>query len=84
MVWLLGQVGTLAELHSESNAAKSPFRFCRQCREQDLQIYGMTYWHREHHLPGVDICPIHEIALEQVLRTRAYYTPNPPPHLTGS
>ncbi len=33
--------------------------FCPSCRENDLQHYGMTYWHRLHQLPVVFFCPQH-------------------------
>jgi hypothetical protein len=34
-------------------------RFCHDCVALDRQLYGEAYWHRNHHLPGVLICPIH-------------------------
>ncbi|WP_442867599.1 TniQ family protein [Castellaniella sp. S9] len=70
-------VYSFANFYSESTSASYPFKFCQYCREQDLLAYGMSYWHREHHLPGVDICPIHEVALCQVSWRQAYTTPNP-------
>lgn len=30
--------------------------FCRQCVRADCACYGESYWHREHHLPGVTCC----------------------------
>ena len=40
------------------------FRFCPLCVEDDRECYGETYWHRIHQVPGVDICSIHAVWLE--------------------
>jgi hypothetical protein len=34
-------------------------RFCPSCVTNDLKNYGEAYWHRKHHLPGVETCAIH-------------------------
>lgn len=39
-------------------------RHCPDCMEQDMKIYGETYWHRLHQLPGVAICPKHGIRIQ--------------------
>lgn len=39
------------------------FRFCPLCAERDRQIRGEFYWHRLHQIPGVEVCPIHNIFL---------------------
>lgn len=36
---------------------------CRQCLKEDLQRFGMPYWHREHQLPGNYWCRLHSTAL---------------------
>ena len=28
-------------------------RLCRACVKEDVNAFGMGYWHRAHHLPGV-------------------------------
>lgn len=33
--------------------------FCKKCRGDDMKLYGETYWHRSHQLPGVLVCPEH-------------------------
>lgn len=35
-------------------------RFCPQCAEQDISLYGEPYWHREHQIPGIKVCPHHK------------------------
>jgi hypothetical protein len=34
-------------------------KYCSLCLEEDLKIYGETYWHRSHQMPGVKICLTH-------------------------
>lgn len=34
-------------------------RYCPICAEADRQQYGETYWHRQHQLDHIDICPEH-------------------------
>lgn len=40
------------------------FRFCPECVLEDRNRNGETYWHRIHQLPGVLVCPIHSLLLE--------------------
>ena len=39
------------------------FRFCPECRSNDIEMYGVTYWRRLHQITGVIICPVHKCAL---------------------
>jgi len=39
-------------------------RYCPQCVKDDRDRLGETYWHRLHQVPGVEICPVHAIFLE--------------------
>lgn len=36
-------------------------RYCPACLEDDKKFMGESYWHRSHQLPGVLICPFHQI-----------------------
>lgn len=38
-------------------------RFCPHCIKADIDKYGTSYWHRIHHLPGVDHCIKHDVSL---------------------
>lgn len=38
-------------------------RFCPECAQEDQQKFGESYWHRLHQIPGVEICPQHQIRL---------------------
>ncbi|HWT02905.1 MAG TPA: TnsD family transposase [Pyrinomonadaceae bacterium] len=39
-------------------------RFCPVCRGEDQERFGETYWHRIHQIPGVLVCPAHEVFLQ--------------------
>ncbi len=39
-------------------------RFCHECAKEDREKYGETYWHREHQIPRVRVCPKHRTYLE--------------------
>lgn len=40
-------------------------RFCPTCVERDRANFHETYWHRVHQIPGVEVCPHHEVFLEE-------------------
>ncbi len=46
---------------------------CRRCVQEDLQRYGMPYWHREHQLPGNFWCFLHGSPLRYVEAGAALY-----------
>ena len=39
-------------------------RFCPQCAKEDREKKGETYWHREHQIPRIRVCPKHRLFLE--------------------
>lgn len=45
--------------------------YCPACARNDMEKYGETYIHREHHLDGVIICPHHGMLLKEYCRLRA-------------
>jgi hypothetical protein len=58
------QAAKIAQTHED---LRKFFRFCPACLEEDTQKYGEAYWHRIHQTPGVLICPIHGVALQDSL-----------------
>lgn len=40
-------------------------RFCPECVKEDPDQNRETYWRRLHQLPGVEVCPNHEVFLEE-------------------
>jgi hypothetical protein len=58
----------LANLISDKNISSgyTPIgtaRYCPHCIKEDINLYGTSYWHRVHHLPGVDHCIHHNFSL---------------------
>ena len=43
---------------------KRLLRYCPVCAKEDRERLGETYWHREHQIVHVDICPKHKCFLE--------------------
>ena len=52
---------------AEKNEARQFLRFCTQCLEEDFQRYGEAYWHCLHQVPGVLVCPVHSLILQESL-----------------
>ncbi len=40
-------------------------RYCPLCVQEDKEKFGECYWHREHQLSGVEVCPVHGMFLEK-------------------
>lgn len=61
-----GQVGYM---RSGVMASRIPtprrFRFCPVCAQEDERQLQETYWHRTHQVPGVEVCPTHEVFLNE-------------------
>jgi hypothetical protein len=38
-------------------------RFCPLCVQEDRKQFGECYWHRLHQVPGVEVCPTHQVAV---------------------
>jgi TniQ len=50
-------------------------RYCPQCIQTDRENVGECYWHRLHQVPGVEICQVHRIWLENsAVRARNKFT----------
>jgi hypothetical protein len=48
-----------------SNMQPHIWRWCSACISRDIEEYGLAYWHRTHQLPGVVICPLHGLSLNE-------------------
>jgi len=56
---IYGKTGIMAS----SIVANKYFKFCPLCNEEDKEKYGEIYWHRIHQIPGVLVCPKHQVML---------------------
>jgi hypothetical protein len=66
---MLGNNGPALHRRIGLTANRVPFRdrlrFCPLCAREDIDHFVKPYWHRLHQLPGVEICPRHEVFLEE-------------------
>jgi len=53
--------------------AAEPLRYCESCYRGEITENGFPYWHREHLLPSVFVCPYHEEPLKEVDLSRINY-----------
>lgn len=51
-------------------------KHCPECIKEDINSFGETYWHRIHQLPGVFICPTHQIPLVELRKKLYEYNQN--------
>jgi hypothetical protein len=57
--------------------AKSIPRYCPQCVSEDRRTYGEAYWHIEHQIPLMMLCPVHGCLLQaadNIIPTHIDYT----------
>jgi hypothetical protein len=40
-------------------------RFCAECCARDVETFGTAHWHRAHQAPGVVVCHLHGMPLQQ-------------------
>lgn len=55
-----GKAHALAGLLASVIKHPEKLRYCATCAKTDIRLYGESYWHRIHQLPGVHICPTHK------------------------
>jgi hypothetical protein len=75
-----GAGGMAAHKRSGVMASRVPapkrLRFCPICVDEDRKQPGETYWRRLHQVPGVEVCPEHQVFLEgsnpRNVSTRSY------------
>lgn len=41
-------------------------KFCPYCYQEDIEQYGIAYWHLSHQIPYQILCPLHFIKLESL------------------
>lgn len=47
------------------SGASMPLCSCMDCVLDDIAAHGLAYWHRQHQLPGVFVCPNHGSPIRQ-------------------
>jgi hypothetical protein len=56
-------VHRLLNVTGSAVAAPKRLRYCLQCAASARNQFGTAYWHRLHQIPGVVVCPQHEVPL---------------------
>lgn len=41
-------------------------KYCPICAREDMRNYGLTYWHLNHQIPGIEACHLHSVWLIHV------------------
>lgn len=63
---LAGRSGGLTSIQLQTSDGKQGLKFCPICRGEDTEAYGEPYWHREHQIPLMPLCPKHGCHLRLV------------------
>ena len=59
-----GHTHILAAITSHRVPLPQWLRFCPVCVEEDRRAFGECYWHRLHQVTGVEVCPVHQVFLQ--------------------
>lgn len=54
-----GDYNNLLAIPKQKNGGRKCLRYCPQCVGADRSAYGETFWHRNHQMAGVLVCPVH-------------------------
>ena len=60
----LGDVKARLGLLAGRLGATHPLKLCMSCMAEELTILGVSYWHRDHQIPTVWICDVHNTTLK--------------------
>ena len=58
-----GDYNNLLAIPKRKNGEQKHLRYCPFCVKEDRSAYGETYWHRNHQIQGVSVCPRHHCRL---------------------
>jgi len=60
-------------IRSGTNTAREGAYCCQKCIQNDVDKFGISYWHREHQLPGVFWCSEHHTTLSNIKDENAFH-----------
>ena len=63
---MAGKSGGLTSIQIQTPAGKQGLKSCPICCAEDTATYGEPYWHREHQIPLMPVCPKHGCYLQLV------------------
>lgn len=62
---LIGMKGNYNNLLPKVKSCQDRFlRYCPLCVKTDRDKFGETFWHRNHQITGINVCPIHRCYLK--------------------
>lgn len=63
---LQGKCSGITSIRTQMPDGREGLKYCPLCYTDDLGLQGEPYWHREHQIPLMPICPRHRCPLEVV------------------
>lgn len=60
------KVGRSCQLPCFKYHPKLKLKYCPECARENVRRFGVSYWHRSHHIFGVNVCSIHCMALLEI------------------
>jgi hypothetical protein len=63
---LSGELTVITSIRRFSDVASWRPRFCPQCAADEVEQYGEPYWHIDHQIPMMTLCPVHGGVLQQL------------------
>ena len=62
--------GSMQSFSSGLKNAFDSLKICPKCMEEEIKAKGFWYYHREHQMPGVEVCAKHCTILQKLSRKR--------------
>lgn len=56
---MAGNYNNLLLVPKQRNGEERYLRYCPLCAKADRERFGETYWHRDHQMMWVSVCPVH-------------------------
>lgn len=60
----MGQKVTITSIRRVGDLERWTPRYCPLCVAEDRKTYGEAYWHIDHQIPLMQLCPVHSCRLE--------------------
>lgn len=54
-----GKASGITTLETKGLTDDTGLKYCPRCYKEDEQAFGESYWHREHQIPLMSVCPKH-------------------------
>ncbi len=60
---MTGNYHNLLPMPQTKDGHTRKLKYCPLCAADDREKYGETYWHRNHQILGITVCPVHKCCL---------------------